>query len=28
MTLELFTRVSGDPGRPTVILVHGSGQGA
>ena len=26
--MELFTQELGDPGRPTVILVHGSGQGA
>ncbi|QMU67160.1 alpha/beta fold hydrolase [Streptacidiphilus sp. P02-A3a] len=28
MTAELSTREAGDPGRPTLLLVHGSGQGA
>ncbi|WP_377272790.1 alpha/beta fold hydrolase [Peterkaempfera sp. SMS 1(5)a] len=28
MTRELFAQESGDPSRPTLILVHGSGQGA
>lgn len=28
MTGELYTQEAGDPGRRTVVLVHGAGQGA